>query len=389
MNLLIISHKETWAAPASPTGFASTGGFPYQVQALSTLFTATRVITALRQSPPPAGLTPLTGHNLTVTPLPEPTGSDLRRKLALLTWFPRHFRTLWRAVRAADAVHTPVPGDLGTIGLLIALAQRKPLFVRHCGTWGDRSTLANRFLAWLLPRIAGGRNVVLATGGDAAPPEPANPAIDWIFSTTLTAEEWEQLPQSRPWTPGQLLRLVTVGRLSPAKNTAAAIQALPILRSAGLPVHLDIVGSGEARPALEHLAASLGLSALVTFHGNVPHARVLEILSAAHLFVFPTRVKEGFPKALIEALSCGLPAIATRVSVIPRLLQDCGLTLDDPTPDALAAAIQSLTADPARLPALAHAARLASQGYTLEAWAAAIAAKLTAAWGKEAISLKL
>jgi hypothetical protein len=183
VKLVVISHKECWRSPESPSGYATVGGFPAQMRALSESFDATRLVIAEYAPPMPAGALPLTGHNLTVAPLPHPAGTDFRRKLAMLTWLPRYLPRLWREVAQADAVHAPVPGDIGTLGLLIAWMQRKPLFVRHCGTWGHRGTAAERFLAWLLPRIAGGRTVVMATGGSDSPPEPRNQAITWIFST--------------------------------------------------------------------------------------------------------------------------------------------------------------------------------------------------------------
>ncbi len=395
MRLVVISHKETWACPDSPSGFSTIGGFPFQMQAISELFDQTTLMVPIRAAPLPDGARPLTGHNLRVHPLPEPTGTDLRRKIALLAWLPRHLPEIWREVRRADAVHAPVPGDIGTIGLLVALAQRKPLFVRHCGTWGEPVTLADRFLLWLLERIAGGRNVVLATGGADTPPSKKNPNIHWIFSTTLTGKEITNIPVASPWHSGQTLRLVTVGRLSAGKNIESVIRALSILNLNNSPLpaggglgvrsdtilHLDILGDGEARASLEELTADLQLNEMVTFHGNVPHAEVLRILSGSHLFVFPTRVKEGFPKAVLEAMACGLPVIASNISVIPHLIRDCGIVLEDTRPQAVVEAVAQLISDEKRLAEMSARARRNAQGYTLERWREEIRAHLEAAWG--------
>ena len=85
----------------------------------------------------------------------------------------------------------------------------------------------------------------------------------------------------------------------------------------------------------------------LTFHGNVPHGEVLRILGRGHLFLFPTRVKEGFPKAVLEALACGLPVLAPPVSVLPRLLGNgAGLLLSEPNEEALAEGVLRLAADP-------------------------------------------
>jgi glycosyltransferase involved in cell wall biosynthesis len=184
------------------------------------------------------------------------------------------------------------------------------------------------------------------------------------------------------WSTGEPLRLITVSRLSESKNVQAIIQALPLIQHQLPGIHLDILGDGEYRAVLETLAADIGVSGAVTFHGNLGHEAVLKTLSRSHLFVFPTRVKEGFPKALLEAMACGLPVVATRVSVIPQLLANgCGMLLEDTTAPAVARAVLAITSDPGRMAYQGTLARQAAQGYTLEAWGETIGERLQAAWG--------
>ncbi len=381
MKLVVLSHKVCWRDPSSPSGYVSDGGFPFQMQAISQLFDHTRLI-ILEGANKPAGARALTGHGMEVRPLPAPTGTNLRRKLSMLSWMPRYLPSVWRQVRRADAVHAAVPGDVGTLGVLIAVAQGKRLLVRHCGTWGEPVTAADRFLLWLLERIAGGRHVVLATGGSDAPPSSRNPAIRWIFSTSLWAEDLARIPRAVPWRAGEPLRLVTVGRLVAAKNTAATVGALALVRERYPEATLDVVGHGNASASLKALAGELGITGAVTLHGNVAHRRVLEILSASHLFVFPTRVKEGFPKALLEAMACGLPVVATAVSVIPQLVGDrCGIVLRETDPEAVARAILQLIDDEGRLAEISANARRTSHAYSLETWRDEIATCLEEGWG--------
>lgn len=382
MNLTVISYKECWHDPDSPSGFSTVGGFPLQMAALSTLFDQTQLLIAPQETAIPAGTMPITGQHLSVSPLSPLRGKDWGRKLRFPGWLLRNLPHLWRMVRQADAVHALVPGDIGMIGILIAWLQRKPLFVRHCGTWGYRGTLANRVLMWLLRRIAGGKTVVMATGGGDELPEPSRPQIEWIFSTTLTEAELDRLQPCIPWKQPEVLQLVTVGRLTASKNTASLVRALPLIQQVVPGAKLHIVGDGHERRALQQLAVELQVDDAVLFHGNVSHAEVLQILAGGHIFVFPTRLAEGFPKSVLEAMACGLPIVAPRVSVIPHLLKDgCGILLDNTKPVTIAAAVQQLVADEARLAEMSVKAREMAYRYTLEAWQQTIAARLEQRWG--------
>ena len=83
MNLLVISHKETWPDPAAPNGYATVGGFPFQMAAISSLFESTTLAVPIQASALPAGAIPLHGRNIRVLPLAEPAGLGLRRKLGM------------------------------------------------------------------------------------------------------------------------------------------------------------------------------------------------------------------------------------------------------------------------------------------------------------------
>lgn len=381
MHLVVLSYKPCWEDSASPSGFATDGGFPFQMAALSELFERTTLVLPRRRSERPPGTTPLAGRSLTVRAFPEPPGSDARRKLALLLRLPLLLPRLWREVGRGDAVHAVVPGDIGSLAIPLALLRRKPLFVRHCGTWGDHGSVADRILWRVLVRIGGGRRVVLATGAGEAP-EPRNPAIRSVFATTLQSAELAARPPKEPWRPPRPLRLASVGRLTRGKNTGTTIRALAALRDEGNEAVLEILGDGPEMPALRRLAAGLGLLEAVTFRGNVGHSEVLETLDRSDVLVFPTRVAEGFPKAVVEAMACGAVVVATPVSAVPALLgNDAGLLLDETTPEAVTAALRALASSPGEMAAMSRAARRRAASYTLEAWRDEIGAFLRDAWG--------
>jgi glycosyltransferase involved in cell wall biosynthesis len=326
---------------------------------------------------------PLTGRNLSVLALPEPHATGVLRKVILLPWLAGHWPRLWKQISSADVVHALVPGDLGVIGALLARLLGRRLVVRHCGTWGHRGTLADRFLAWWLPRLArSGKAIVFATGAGDAPPAPGVPNLHWIFSTALSAGDLERITSASPWEPRTTPRLVCVGRLTRGKNFHAVIEALPVIRQTHPTAVLEILGDGPARTELMELARELGVEEAVNIRGNVDREEVLRTLSTSHVFVFPTRVAEGFPKAVVEALACGVPVLAASVSVIPRLLVEGGGRLLEATDEqSVARGVLALLEAPEHLPAMGSAGRQTASHYTLERWRDEIGRVLEAAWG--------
>ena len=135
-------------------------------------------------------------------------------------------------------------------------------------------------------------------------------------------------------------RLVFVGRLEEQKNPIALLHALVGLDD----VHLTIIGDGSLRSHLEHEVRRLNLS--VDFLGTVAHERLPDVFSQNEAFVMPS-VYEGTPKALLEAMACGVPVIATKSPGITGILTHnqngylCGLSTED-----IRAAIELVLGDP-------------------------------------------
>lgn len=381
MRLVVFSHKPCWRSAASPSGFATDGGFPLQMRALSQLFASTRVVVPVSEAGLTAGEGPLTGHNFTVVPLSPARGRDLRRKLDFPFWLLRNSIAITREILRADAIHAPIPGDVGTIGMLGAWLLGKPLFVRHCGNWLVQRTTAERFWKWFMVRFAGGRNMMLATGGSDTAPTAQNPNVHWIFSTSLDEQQLQKLPTARTNADTIEPRLIIACRQESEKGTQTVIESLPLLLPDFPTLTLDVIGDGGALPRFRKRAEELGVIAQVRFHGKVKQQRVLELLQTATLFCYPTRASEGFPKAVLEALACGLPVITTRVSVLPQLINPgSGILLDQPTPELLAAAVRRTLSDPASWRSMSEAAFRVAQQFSLEGWRDTIAQHLRRAW---------
>jgi glycosyltransferase involved in cell wall biosynthesis len=132
----------------------------------------------------------------------------------------------------------------------------------------------------------------------------------------------------------------TIGRLVPVKgqtHLVAALQKLPT------DVVLVIVGDGPEMPALEAQATAQGVAERVRFLGL--RSDLERIVPAFDVFCLPS-LAEGLPRALLEAQSCGIPAVASDVGGVSRGLAPGGRLTAVGDVEGLARAIQDVLAAP-------------------------------------------
>jgi glycosyltransferase involved in cell wall biosynthesis len=222
--------------------------------------------------------------------------------------------------------------------------------------------------------LRGARTVICNSGGTAAAL-----AGDYTPHCTLTVVpngvDWpEHLPEKH-W-PQAGRQVIYSGSLFPWKGAevlTAAAAALP-----GCHIHL-YGGSPERVTALRAAAPASG--ALLTFHGTVPRARVLDALGAACIAVLPNRplTDSDFtsPLKLFEYMAHGCAIVASDLPALREILgADDAVWVRPDDPAALAAGIAALAADPQRARHMGDRLRDKARGYTWEARAATIHALL-------------
>ena len=166
--------------------------------------------------------------------------------------------------------------------------------------------------------------------------------------------------------------VLAVGRLAPQKDFGTLLAAAATWRDLDPPPLLAIAGDGPLARELRARAPSLGVDAAFLGHRD----DVSNLLAGATVFVLPSQW-EGQPLILQEALRAGVAIVATRVGGIPDLVGDDAAVLVRPgDPQALAAAVRAVLADPALAARLRTAA--AARGAALPTPADAIAAALAA-----------
>ena len=160
--------------------------------------------------------------------------------------------------------------------------------------------------------------------------------------------------------------LLSVGRLRYQKAHSVLLRAFPAVLAQFPHSRMLIAGDGILRVQLENEAGALRITEKVRFLGVRHDIPVL--LSLADLFVFPSRF-EGMPNAVLEAMSHGLPVIATAVQGVDEIILDGenGLLVPLEDPQALSNAILRLLRDPAERRRLGLAARQTiEKGYTVD-----------------------
>ncbi|MET0127040.1 MAG: glycosyltransferase family 4 protein [Solirubrobacterales bacterium] len=151
--------------------------------------------------------------------------------------------------------------------------------------------------------------------------------------------------------------VATLDRAHHFKRLDLAIDALARLDDPS--VHLIVAGGGELLDGFRTGAAEAGLADRVHFLGAVPHPELPAVLRAADLFLLTTEPPESFGIVVIEAMACGLPAIASDYPGVRAVVDpgETGLLVERGNPDAVAAALAELVGDPERRRAMGERGR--------------------------------
>ncbi|HLZ59790.1 MAG TPA: glycosyltransferase family 4 protein [Ktedonosporobacter sp.] len=181
-----------------------------------------------------------------------------------------------------------------------------------------------------------------------------------IIPNGVDTEKYQ--PATRPDPAKPERDIICVARLEYPKGTDVLLHAWGRLMNAPagwraeLKPRLRIAGGGEFRPQMERIVRELGIQDSVEFLGM--RRDVLDLLHQAWGFVLPSRW-EGMPNALVEAMACGLPCVATCVSGSEDLITHGvnGLLVPPEDPAEMAQALRRIIEDTALAEQLACEAR--------------------------------
>lgn len=168
----------------------------------------------------------------------------------------------------------------------------------------------------------------------------------------VDVERYRYSPATTRSGPSRPVQVLSIGSLQEYKGHAYLVRACALLGDR-LEFSCVIVGEGNERRRLERLVRSLGLESCVTLVGAMREDEVAEFLAHADCFVQPSVIAangqmEGIPVALMEAMACGVPVVATALSGVPELVRDgvTGLLVPPRDPEALAEAVLAVSRHP-------------------------------------------
>ena len=300
------------------------------------------------------------------------------------------------AARPFDVVHSESTSALGL--LRRGVHQEVPLAAKFHGNYlGLAAATIGRGVreSGIGPRFREAKHLVWLTAGHVVPPDfvrfraceamvPSRQQLDGTVRSYLLHRSrvhvvpngistGEFKPGSRDEARAKLGLgpepiLLCVGRLARDKGFGTAIEALG--RIADPDARLVVVGGGPERELLEETARKGGVSSRVDFLGSKPRAEVVDHLTAADIFLFPTERDEAAPLVPLEAMAAGLPVVASDIGGGAELIENgkSGVLVPPAAVDPLAQAIDSLLADDALRRRMGEAAReRVLEGYTIEA----------------------
>ncbi len=147
-------------------------------------------------------------------------------------------------------------------------------------------------------------------------------------------------------------QILCVGSFEEVKGHRYLVDACKSLAERGYDFECHFIGEGPQRLLIEKQIAESGIAPRFHVHGGLPRDRVLQFLHQVDVKVLASvktaeGKREGIPVVLMEAMACGVPVVASRISGIPELVEDGVSGLLSPPGDsaALSERLQQLYCD--------------------------------------------
>ncbi len=237
-----------------------------------------------------------------------------------------------------------------------AISKKKKILVSFHGDWPDalkksETTTVKHFLNLALAQyihytfkvMARQSEVVFCVGEALQKKYGTSAKNSVVFANFLHSADDIAIPRVLNELPPY--RILFVGHFEEYKGTKYLIRAVALLKQQGFNLKLVLVGTGSLEHYLRALVRKEGIEDNVEWLGYIQHGKeLMAVYRKAELFVLPSIASEGTAKVLMEAMSQGVPLIATDVGNTRHLLEDgkYGIIVPSADASAIANAIRSL-----------------------------------------------
>lgn len=168
----------------------------------------------------------------------------------------------------------------------------------------------------------------------------------WVDQNKFKPENKELFKKKVGW-EGKFVALF-VGRAIPIKGGDTLTEVVKKIHP-----KINIAVVSDAGPLLQLFSKTSNLFNNFIFVGGVPYENLHWYYKAADIFIIPSRYEEGAARVMMEAVSCGLPVIASNRGAIPSVLNDSVAIFVDPGADEIKEKIEFLYRHPKRLAQMA------------------------------------
>jgi glycosyltransferase involved in cell wall biosynthesis len=252
--------------------------------------------------------------------------------------------TLYLRSQKFDILHAHL-GYAIILGVFAGLLTGTPVVATLHNILSDRWTKLVNFMLWL------GAKRIIAVGEIVMRAHLTQPYRERMEVVVNPVKSIEPVPQDerdeiRTAIAGDKNRpfLIAIGRLEPQKAFSDLISAMVIVQKSRSDVFLAVVGGGSLGESIDQQIVDFGLQADVKMLGV--RADVPRLLASSDFFVSSSHW-EGMPIAVLEAMSAGLPIVATKVGDVPHIIgEEHGILVEPGQPFELANAILTLLDKP-------------------------------------------
>ncbi|MCK4250314.1 glycosyltransferase family 4 protein [candidate division WOR-3 bacterium] len=134
------------------------------------------------------------------------------------------------------------------------------------------------------------------------------------------------------------IRILWIGRVVPGKGVEYLIDAIKLLLHKITNLKLIMIGEGPSKEKIKRKISGLGLDEYIFFKDFIPNSELQGVYQNSDVFVLPS-INEGIPRTILEAMSCGLPVVCTKLPQLTDVIKGSGLLVPVRDSQALTDAI--------------------------------------------------